>query len=445
MIIDYSNGGAEMQHFTPELVKNCLFSSIDSLLDDRRSFLANPETDFTRQSKKISFAQTILFPMIAGNDTLQNLMIDFFIDASIPYPSAMIQRRSKIKPSAFLRLFYRFTQKIPALKTFHGNRLIAMDGTRLNLPYNPSDPDTFIKSIKDRKGINQMHLNAMYDILNDVFVDFELQSIHQMDEKNAFCRLLKNQVGSPKSIFIADRGYAAYNIFAHAIHNNQLFLIRLPDTFAKGICTDQDHWLEGDTVDAEVTIHVGRKKTAANFQLGNYHYIPKKGHYDFIEAGSDAVDTLKLRVLKFCLVNGTEEYIVTNLPKYGYSIDTIKELYWLRWGIETAFRHLKYAGDMVHIHSVKRDFLLQEIYAKLTMYNFSSFMALCVPEHKNDESCIYTYVINHSQLQKTCKRFLRGKLKDVLGLLVRAWVPVRPGRTFERNLRRQSADTLAYR
>ena len=133
----------------------------------------------------------MLFPMIAGNDTLQNLMIDFFIDASIPYPSAMIQRRSKIKPSAFLQLFYRFTQKIPALKTFHGNRLIAMDGTRLNFPYNPSDPDTFIKSIKDRKGINQMHLNAMYDILNDVFVDFELQSIHQ--RKMPFAGFLKTR------------------------------------------------------------------------------------------------------------------------------------------------------------------------------------------------------------------------------------------------------------
>lgn len=433
-----------MQYFTPEHVKNCLFSAIGSLLDDRYDFLANPKTDFTR-NKKISFTQTMLFPMIAGYDTLENLMIDFFGGSSVPYPSVMIQRRSKIRPSAFLHLFYRFTRKVPLLKTFRGFRLIACDGSRLNLPYNPSDQDTYIQCIKNRKGINQLHLNAMYDILNDVFVDVEIQSIPQMDEKNAFCRLLKNQIDSPKSIFIADRGYAAYNIFAHAIHNDQLFLIRVPQKFAKDICTDQSNWLESDSADTEVTVHVGRRKTKTNLQLENYHCIPKNGHYDFVEAGSNDVDILNLRVLKFPLDDGTEEYIVTNLPKYSCSMDTIKELYWLRWGVETAFRHLKYAGDMVHIHSVKKEFLLQEIYAKLTMYNFSAFIALCAPEHKDDASCMHTYVINHTQLQKICKRFLREKVENVLELIGRAWVPVRPGRKFDRNLRRQSADTLAYR
>ena len=148
-----------MQYFTPEHVKNCLFSAIGSLLDDRYDFLANPKTDFTR-NKKISFAQTMLFPMIAGYDTLENLMIDFFDGSSVPYPSAMIQRRSKIKPSAFLHLFYRFTRKIPLLKTFRGFRLIACDGSRLNLPYNPSDQDTYIQCIKNRKGINLERLGS---------------------------------------------------------------------------------------------------------------------------------------------------------------------------------------------------------------------------------------------------------------------------------------------
>lgn len=181
-----------------------------------------------------------------------------------------------------------------------------------------------------------------------------------------------------------------------------------------------------------------------NKQLQNYHCLPRSRHYDFIEPGSDDVEALQLRVLKFPIGDDSYEYIVTNLPKYAFSMQTIKELYNLRWNHEVAYRHLKYAGNMVHIHSLKRDFLFQEIYAKLTMYNFSSFVATSVGDIKK-ETEKYTYVLNHTQVQKNCIRFLSGRIKDIAELICRYWVPVRPGRKFKRNLRRQSADTLAYR
>ena len=125
-------------------------------------------------------------------------------------------------------------------------------------------------------------------------------------------------------------------------------------------------------------------------------------------------------------------------------MQTIKKLYHLRWNHEVAYRHLKYAGNMVHIHSLKRNFLFQEIYAKLTMYNFSSFVAASIGDIKK-ETEKYTYVLNHTQVQKNCIRFLRGRIKDVANMICRYMVPVRPGRKFKRNLRRQSADTLTYR
>ena len=129
---------------------------------------------------------------------------------------------------------------------------------------------------------------------------------------------------------------------------------------------------------------------------------------------------------------------------YVFTSEMIKKLYFLRWNEETAFRHLKYAGNMVHIHSLKKEFLIQEIYAKLTLYNFSSFINSSVEkaERKTDK---YLYVKNHTQVQKLCIRFLKGMIQDIKSLIVRYLVPVRPGRTFGRNLRRQSADTLAYR
>lgn len=42
----------------------------------------------------------------------------------------------------------------------------------------------------------------------------------------------------------------------------------------------------------------------------------------------------------------------------------------MRWGIETSFSELKYIVGLVNMHCKKEEFAKQEIFARLTMYNF---------------------------------------------------------------------------
>ena len=119
--------------FTVTEIRQNLFSVFSSLLERRDEFLKNPSSDFTRK-KKISFEQTMLFPMIAGADNVATELLDLFGEEELPLPSAMIQRRNQIKKEAFQELFYLFNKSIPKEKSFHGYKLIACDGTRLNLP-----------------------------------------------------------------------------------------------------------------------------------------------------------------------------------------------------------------------------------------------------------------------------------------------------------------------
>lgn len=44
--------------------------------------------------------------------------------------------------------------------------------------------------------------------------------------------------------------------------------------------------------------------------------------------------------------------------------------YSMRWGIETSFRELKYAVGLTSFHAKKREYILQEIWARLILYNF---------------------------------------------------------------------------
>ena len=54
----------------------------------------------------------------------------------------------------------------------------------------------------------------------------------------------------------------------------------------------------------------------------------------------------------------------------------------MRWGIETSFRNLKHTLGLLHLHAKKVEFVLQEIFAKLTMYNFCELITQSVVRHR---------------------------------------------------------------
>nr|WP_288744062.1 hypothetical protein [uncultured Mediterraneibacter sp.] len=49
--------------------------------------------------------------------------------------------------------------------------------------------------------------------------------------------------------------------------------------------------------------------------------------------------------------------------------------YHWRWQMEVAFRYLKHANGLLYFHSKKPEYLKQEIYANLILYNSSIFLA----------------------------------------------------------------------
>ena len=61
-----------------------------------------------------------------------------------------------------------------------------------------------------------------------------------------------------------------------------------------------------------------------------------------------------------------------------------------RWGIETGFRELKYILGLSAFHSKQENSILQEIYARLVMYNFSMLIAQHVKPKEKDLKVDYT-------------------------------------------------------
>ena len=155
---------------------------------------------------------------------------------------------------------------------------------------------------------------------------------------------------------------------------------------------------------------------------------------------------MTFRVVRFQLETGEYETLATSLSRC-FTPAEIKELYHARWGIETAFRELKYGLGLVNLHGKKDDFVKQEVYAAMIMANFCSRIVNEVVVKKNDTN-IHEYKVNMKMAIHICRQFVRSPNADAKQLLkdiARYTEPVRPGRRDERNIRAKSFVGFIYR
>ena len=86
---------------------------------------------------------------------------------------------------------------------------------------------------------------------------------------------------------------------------------------------------------------------------------------EYLENGN----TIKIRCVKIQLENGEIEYLLTNLEKKEMTTENIKELYNLRWKIETNYKHLKNNLKIECITSSKKILIEQDIYSQVLVAN----------------------------------------------------------------------------
>lgn len=136
-----------MSSFSSNVISD-LNKIIESLADKsiHRSLVLDPQKNFIRSSK-LGIVETVRFILGSGPSTLKNELRNFCKDTKISVSSsAMVQSRAKLKENLFYFLLDSLNQKYPYKKTFKGYKLIAVDGSKINIPYNPDDVSTFQKN-----------------------------------------------------------------------------------------------------------------------------------------------------------------------------------------------------------------------------------------------------------------------------------------------------------
>ena len=438
----------------PLRIRSILFSIISDMNANVHNFVCSPGKDFSRL-RKCSFNDVLLFLLALENHSLSKELNQYFFSSnrSAPSSSAFIQQRAKLNTHALTFLFDSFNRKIPFRKTFKGLHLIACDGTDINLPADRHDSVNLVRYKKNSRipGYWQMHLNACYDLLEKRYLDAVIQPRPSFSESAALCTMVQRCPLDGDVLYVADRGFPSYNLMAHIACGGQFFLFRVSSPFCDNSFLKHAGLPLSGEYDRDLSLCITRShKNKYRKHPETFRCLARRKAFDFIPPDDrDTIFPLALRAVCVTLGDETPEYLVTNLPKDRFPVEDIKELYRMRWGIETSFRSLKYSLSLNCLHSVKRSFIIQEIYAKMVMYNWASLTAASaehrLPSVKKGASKDYMIPFSEAALIVHRLIFTRITNRCILEQLLAKKIPIRPGRSFPRNVRSQFARSLNNR
>lgn len=431
--------------FTPNSLKTYLNFAIKKAVSIYKKDYVTQKDFKRKRALPMDTVIRLLLSMQGGS--LKKELYDAGVTASA---SAFVQQRSKIPWTVFEDILEQFNFYCKDQKKYKGYRVFAIDGTTVNMARNPKS-DSFVKNDSTQKGYNQLHVNPLYDVLSKTYQHYIIQPQPQQDEVGALTVMLKWYDFKEKTLIVADRGYESYNVFAHLMNTENVdFLIRIKQDRT---CMREVRKLPMTELDTDVSFTITTTQTNEDKEKGHiylqvhkredrvYSSKTRAGRWDF-----PSPYPMKFRVVRFQLDTGEYETLATSLPR-SITLSEIKELYHARWGIETAFRELKYGIGLVNLHGKKDEFVKQEIFAAMIMSNFCSRIANEVVIRKKTAN-VHEYKVNMKMAIHICRQFLRTEDANEVRLLrdiAKYTEPVRPGRRDERNIKPKSFVGFIYR
>lgn len=434
-------------------VRQKLDESISQVCQTPALFSKKPGVHFTRD-RKLPIKKVISCLLSMEGGTLSTELLKYFgCSEDIASSSAFVQQRGKISEEAFPALFRIFLQKTDSRHLYKGLRLLAADGSDIQIPTNPLHTDSFYPGTNGQAPYSLLQLDAVYDLLQHTYTDVTLSGERIGDERGSLCQMVdRSQL--EKSLIIADRGYEGYDLMAHIQEKGWYYLIRVKDVLSKnGIVKGLD-LPESECFDMDVDLKLTTRQTKEIKKLckdrNQYRFIPAGNTFHYLPRMNQKYDPivfyqLPFRIVRFKITDDTYETVVTNLDKHNFPADELKKLYNMRWGIETSFRELKYTLGLLHFHAKKVEYIYQEIFARIIMYNFTELVTSHVIIQKIDTE--YAYKANFSVAVHVCRQFFLGNVSppDVEALIRKHLSPIRPGRRRSRKSTVKHAVSFVYR
>jgi Transposase DDE domain len=320
--------------------------------------------DFTRR-RRLPFAYVVLLILRGHKLSLQNALNKVFkaLDKllRVPQASAYCHARRKLKPEIFALLnrgicqnFYRLYEADGLVKRWRGHRLIAADGTYLNLPDTPETRTEFTLQTNQHAGAEcvQALCCVLYDLRNDLGLSLSLSKrageVHRLIEQLW-------PATRPEDLLVLDRAYADYALIAYAVAHQRHLVIRLP----RGRFAACEAFWHSQEKERRVELSV--PATASTREFVKQHGLP---------------ETVTIRLIRVLLPTGeTEVLLTTLLDEQAYPAAEFAQVYNWRWGEETYFDRFKNVFEVERLSGTSVIAIKQEIYGVLMLTSLESVLA----------------------------------------------------------------------
>jgi len=403
-------------------------SIISSDIELLAHFRCSP-TDFVR-NRKLPFERLVLLIAKLCKKTLSVEIENFFTELGDTQPcsvSAFVQQRIKLKP-----LFFCFWNKFLCstwyqlnkddVKRWKGMRVVAADGSNATLVNNAALSKHFGGQRNQQSFFTVAKTFYYYDVLNELILLPQINAYRYGELNMVYDMVDKTE---EDMLIIYDRNFSNYKVIALHLWQEQerKFVIRAKDKL--DIIKDFV-----DSGQASAIVQWPPTTSAMNGLKKSGYLITKNTR-------------LKVRLVRVEL-DGCTEVLITNLwEEEGHPVNEFKELYFMRWGIETNISLQKNIMQLESFSGLTVAAVEQDFYATVFMANLHSVLI------KDAQQTVEKTVVKRKYPMKINRNKSFGKLKlnfvhlfltqepkSILQILhdffKKELIPIRKGRTFER-------------
>jgi hypothetical protein len=392
-------------------------------------------TDFIRK-RKLPFHLLICILLNHVKGSYQDELDQFFkalnawdVAKRVVSKVAFAAARMKLKFQAFIELNEHLIssfEKFHAPKTWCGYRLIAIDGSTLQLPkIDPISKHFGVWNVTNGDPRPMARISQLFDVLNKLSIKavIDPKSVDEREQAvNLFLALM------PYDLVLLDRGYPSFWIFKALIAVNAAFCARMPTNF-KAV----QQFKNSGKPQRIITLRPTPNSISKCREMG---FDPAP---------------IQLRLIRIELVTGEVEVLATTLlDRNDYPADVFKDLYFKRWPIETDYNYLKNWIEMENFTGKSVESVYQDFHARILSKNLTSVLSFPAQEilEREGRKEKYEHQINFVQALSKSKHvvsllFQRSKEKIaeiIVGLLeifLKTTEPIRPDRNYPRRHKTQ--------
>ena len=349
-----------------------------------------------------------------------------------------LKAREKLNPEALLHLARHHAANVYSdgdFDTYKGMLLVAIDGSTANVPTTPETLDRYGNSSGSGKGQATLGVSGAFDVLNRQILGMTINrgSFDERAQVPAHLEALPGVVGDIPFALVLDRGYPSFPLIAELVDAGVPFVIRSQKMFMSAEFRQAE--AAGGDLELEAELAGMRIRTMARTNPDGYEKL--KGRSSF--------------AVRCALVDigGEEpERLITNIPATTLSPDELKEVYHLRWGVETCFQMLKDRLQLENMTGTKPALIEQDVYAAAYLLNVAFDMAneadaearAATPEGRYKHEMTVNRSLAIGILKDELMRMVladdaerEGMMSAIVAELGRNLVPVRRDRSYPRD------------